>query len=119
MWAGGRFTFNRRLIVGGPVSKTSTIAGVSHEEGRPGRLVLVLVRHVIAGATGFVLTEEHDIIDRKRQSLASKVPRRALADPLWRRDITPEKVMLFRYSELTFNGQPIHRDRRYVTTEEG
>ena len=59
------------------------------------------------------------IIDRKRQSLASKVPRRALADPLWRRDITPEKVMLFRYSELTFNGQPIPRDRRYVTTEEG
>jgi 3-methylfumaryl-CoA hydratase len=33
--------------------------------------------------------------------------------------ITPDDVLLFRYSALTFNGHRIHYDRRYVTQVEG
>ncbi|MGH6618359.1 MAG: acyl-CoA dehydrogenase, partial [Alphaproteobacteria bacterium] len=33
--------------------------------------------------------------------------------------ITPDPVMLFRYSAITFNGHRIHYDRKYVTEVEG
>ena len=38
---------------------------------------------------------------------------------MWRREIAPDPVLLFRYSALTFNGHRIHYDRRYVTEVEG
>ena len=38
---------------------------------------------------------------------------------MWEREITPDPVLLFRYSALTFNGHRIHYDRRYVTEAEG
>ena len=37
----------------------------------------------------------------------------------WQRTITPDDVLLFRYSALTFNGHRIHYDRKYVTDVEG
>ena len=37
----------------------------------------------------------------------------------WQREVTPDDVLLFRYSALTFNGHRIHYDRRYVTGVEG
>jgi 3-methylfumaryl-CoA hydratase len=33
--------------------------------------------------------------------------------------VTPDPVILFRYSALTFNGHRIHYDHRYVTGTEG
>ena len=33
--------------------------------------------------------------------------------------VTPDSVMLFRYSALTFNGHRIHYDRRYAMDVEG
>ena len=40
-------------------------------------------------------------------------------DGSWSRTITPDPVMLFRYSALTFNAHRIHYDRSYVTGQEG
>ena len=38
---------------------------------------------------------------------------------MWSRNITPDPVLLFRYSALTFNGHRIHYDLPYVRDEEG
>jgi 3-methylfumaryl-CoA hydratase len=38
---------------------------------------------------------------------------------MWRRDITANGVMLFRYSALIFVAHRIHYDRRYATEVEG
>jgi 3-methylfumaryl-CoA hydratase len=121
MWAGGRFDFRRPVRVGDAVRRTSTIADVSLKEGRTGPLAFVLVRHEIATAEGVALVEEHDIVyrDLPRPGEAAPAPRSAPADALWRRDIHPDDVLLFRYSALTFNGHRIHYDRRYVTEVEG
>ena len=121
MWAGGRFQFGQPLRVGEQVCRTSTIADVSVKEGRSGTLVFVLVRHEIVGSFGGALTEEHDIVyrDLPRAGDPSPPPRRAPADAVWRREITPDEVLLFRYSALTLNGHRIHYDRRYVTEVEG
>ncbi len=122
MWAGGRFVFHHPLRVGEAISRTSTIADVTHKAGRSGDLVFVRVRHEIAGADAAVaITEEHDIVYREapRPGEAAAAPAAAPAGPAWRRDIVPDDVLLFRYSALTFNGHRIHYDRRYATTVEG
>jgi 3-methylfumaryl-CoA hydratase len=120
MWAGGRFTFHQPLHVGEAIHRTSTIANVSHKEGRTGSLIFVLVRHEISGESGLAITEEHDIVYRQAPQPDDPVPppRRAPAEALWRRRIVPDPVLLFRYSALTFNGHRIHYDRSYVTEVE-
>ncbi len=121
MWAGGRFTFRQPVRVGEAIRRTSTIADVSHKSGRSGDLVFVLVRHEIAGDNGLALTEEHDIVyrDAARPGDPPTPPQPAPTDAVWRREIVPDEVLLFRYSALTFNGHRIHYDRRYVTEVEG
>jgi 3-methylfumaryl-CoA hydratase len=121
MWAGGRFTFHQPLRVGEAIRRTSTIADVTHKEGRTGPLIFVLVRHEVSGEDGPALVEEHDIVYREAPAPgeAAPAPRPAPAEAAWRRDIVPDDVLLFRYSALTFNGHRIHYDRRYVTEAEG
>jgi 3-methylfumaryl-CoA hydratase len=46
-------------------------------------------------------------------------PTAAPPDPAWSRTITPDPVLLFRYSALTFNGHRIHYDRDYACGLEG
>ncbi len=121
MWAGGRFVFHAPLRVGEAITRTSTIADVTVKEGRTGPLCFVLVRHEVAGPGGLALTEEHDIVYRDLPAAgeAPPRPRAAPTDAVWRRDIVPDPVLLFRYSALNFNGHRIHYDRSYVTQEEG
>ena len=121
MWAGSRFTFAQPLRIGETISRTSVIADVSVKEGRTGPLVFVLVKHAISGEAGPALTEEHDIVYRNPFAPADQppTPRRAPADPAWRRDIAPSAVLLFRYSALTFNAHRIHFDRPYAVEHGG
>lgn len=121
MFAGDRMQFHRPLRVGDYVSRTSTIADVSHKEGRTGPLVFVVVRHEIQNSEGLALTEEHDIVYRDH-SIAGGGVQKLQTPPgfaAWSREIQPDPVMLFRYSALTFNGHRIHYDRKYVTEIEG
>jgi len=121
MWAGGRIDFHHPLRVGENITRTSRIVDVKYKEGRSGRLVFVLVRHEIASAGKSALTEEHDIVyrDHSGSEAASPTPQIAPESAAWERVVTPDDVLLFRYSALTFNGHRIHYDRRYATEVEG
>ncbi len=121
MWAGGRLQWHQPLQVGDAVKRVSTIESVTHKAGRTGDLVFVLVRHEVHNAQGLALTEEHDIVYRAAAQPGDPVPQPVAAEvgAPWVRDVTPDDVLLFRYSALTFNGHRIHYDRQYVTQEEG
>ncbi|HQD16902.1 MAG TPA: MaoC family dehydratase N-terminal domain-containing protein [Ottowia sp.] len=123
MWAGGRLAWNpaNPLRVGDAVQRHSRIESVTHKAGRTGDLVFVLVRHAIHNARGLGVTEEHDIVYRAAPLPGDPVPPPVQAEPgaAWQRETTPDDVLLFRYSALTFNGHRIHYDRRYVTEVEG
>lgn len=119
MWAGGRVEFERPLLVGESITRTSTIVNVQLKEGRSGTLVFVLVRHEIRDGQGVALREEHDIVYRELSAAAVGTPAPAPVDAVWERAIRPDDVLLFRYSALTFNGHRIHYDRRYATDVEG
>jgi 3-methylfumaryl-CoA hydratase len=121
MWAGGRLEFLQPLRVGEPVERVSRIASVDTKAGRSGPLVFVTVRHEISGPGGLALAEEHDIVYRENARPDAPPPpvQPAPAAATFERRITPDPVLLFRYSALTFNGHRIHYDRSYVTEVEG
>ncbi len=122
MWAGGRLRYSEKPVrVGEAIRRVSEIAKVEVKQGRSGSLVFVLVKHRIEGAGGGVIDEEHDIVYRAAPQPGAAVPTppSAPAGAAWSRTISPDPVLLFRYSALTFNGHRIHYDHPYVTQVEG
>ena len=121
MWAGGRLEFHHPLRLGDEITRHSRIAGVDIKHGRSGSLVFVTVRHEVHNAQGLAIGEEHDIVyrDAPAADAVAPPPQAAPADETFRRLITPDPVLLFRYSALTFNSHRIHYDRPYVTQVEG
>lgn len=122
MWAGGRIEFVAPLRVGDAARRLSTIKDVTHKEGKSGNLVFVVVEHQVFGAGDeLCIREEHDIVFRDAAAPGAAPPpeRPAPEGAVWSRTISPDPVLLFRYSALTFNGHRIHYDLKYVTEEEG
>jgi 3-methylfumaryl-CoA hydratase len=121
MWAGGRIEFHHPLRVGDEITRSSRITGVDVKHGRSGALVFVTVRHELHNAQGLAISEEQDIVyrDAPAPGAVPPPPQAAPADETFRRLITTDPVLLFRYSALTFNGHRIHYDRPYVTEVEG
>ena len=121
MWAGGRLEFHQPLRVGEAIERDSRITDVSVKHGRSGSLVFVTVQHLISKAAGLAITEEHDIVyrDAPAPGAPAPTPQAAPSGETFSRLITPDPVLLFRYSALTFNGHRIHYDRPYVTGVEG
>ena len=121
MWAGGRLEFRRPLRVGEPVRRDSTILSIEPKQGRSGSLVFVTVRHTVFCGGEITVIEDHDIVYREAAKPGDTPPRVQPAphDAVWRREITADPVMLFRYSALTFIGQRIHYDLDYCRNVEG
>lgn len=117
MWAGSRLEFLRPLTVGADVERLSRIHDVKVKEGRSGALVFVTVRHEVSDSGGLVLTDEHDIVYRGDAALATRATA-AQRGAVWRREIRPDPVLLFRYSAVTFNSHRIHYDHPYTTRVE-
>lgn len=121
MFAGGRMTFHRPLLVGERIEREAEVASISEKEGRSGRLVFVTVRYRVSGERGPAVDEEQHLVYREAASAAKIIPGTPadVAEGDWRRTIEPDPVLLFRFSALTFNGHRIHYDHPYVTEIEG
>ena len=123
MWAGSQLQWHAPLRIGDAVQRESTIAEVNVKQGRSGTLVFVKVRHLLRcnGAAEPALTELHDIVYREARQPGDvdPPPQAAPADAQWSRELTPDEVLLFRYSALTLNGHRIHYDLPYATQVEG
>ncbi|CAO3429957.1 FAS1-like dehydratase domain-containing protein [Azospirillum endophyticum] len=107
---------------GDAMRRRSTIASVEHKAGRTGGMVFVTVEHDIFTQSGHVLRETQDIVYREAAK-PGDAPPPAHTEPapiaVWQRPVTPDPVLLFRFSALTFNGHRIHYDRPYCETVEG
>ena len=119
MWAGGRLQFQRPLLVGDEILRTSRIKDVQYKSGRSGALCFVIVEHRLESSGQVLLTEEQDIVYREAATALSTVTKE---EPARRgehqRSVTPSSAILFRYSALTFNGHRIHYDRQYAVEQE-
>ena len=116
MWAGSRLNFIRPLLAGEDIRRNSTIQSIKLKQGRSGSLGFVCVAHEFSDLSGVLLIEEHDIVYRGMPTgtVSAQFPLRADEDHDFARTVTPDPVLLFRYSALTFNGHRIHYDRAYA-----
>ena len=116
MWAGSRLNFIRPLLVGEAIERNSTIQSIKLKQGRSGSLGFVCVAHELSDSSGVLLQEEHDIVyrDMPTGNSSAQPPLKSDAEHDFARTITPDPVLLFRYSALTFNGHRIHYDRAYA-----
>ncbi len=121
MFASRRTTMVADLRVGDEVKRVSTIKDVAMKEGRSGTMVFVTVTTDFLGPRGVAIVEEQDFVFRGEpdKNAPPPAPQPAPGKAVWSRTVTPDPVMLFRYSALTFNGHRIHYDHPYVTKTEG
>jgi 3-methylfumaryl-CoA hydratase len=121
MFAGKTVTFASDLRVGDEVRRESTIQDVELKQGRTGEMIFLTVKTDILSPRGLAITELQKIVYREAPDPSAKPtpPQAPPGKPLWEKKLTPDTVMLFRFSALTFNGHRIHYDLPYVTKEEG
>ncbi len=121
MWAGGEMEFSGILNPGDIVTRDSTVGEISFKSGASGPLGFVSITHLwrVEGQTR--ITERQDLVyrdDPKPGQSANPAPAEDwVPDAVWQ--ITPDPVLLFRYSAVTFNGHRIHYDLPYATGVEG
>ena len=123
MFAGERVRLHRALRLGETIRRETELADISVKTGGTGTLVFVTVTSRVFGPEGLALEDERRTAFREevKPGERNRAPRRepAPADVPWRRRVTPEPVLLFRFSALTFNSHRIHYDRPWATEVEG
>jgi 3-methylfumaryl-CoA hydratase len=80
------------------------------------------VHHSISQEGAVCIEEEQDIVYREQGapvSAAGSVALPPVPPGAWTRTVTPDPILLFRFSALTFNAHRIHYDRPYATAVEG
>jgi 3-methylfumaryl-CoA hydratase len=122
MWAAGALTFHAPLIVGRNVTRQTTIASLDLKKGRTGPLWFLELDHLYMQEGLTCVTERQTLVYREDPKPGEGAPERVAQDaegePL-ALTITPDPVLLFRYSALTFNGHRIHYDQDYARKVEG
>ena len=119
MWAGGRLEFKRPIRIGERMRRESEILSVDMKSGKSGKLVFVTVKHTVTASKEVAVVEEHDIVYREaaRPGTPMAEGKYAPGNAVWRHEVMPDEVMLFRYSALIFNAHRIHYDIDYCRKE--
>ncbi len=122
MFANGTLEFHTPLRIGSTVRRVSEVVDVQEKHGKSGQLVFVTVRF------DFYDNDRHCIEETQSYAYREMGAPNPAPEPLddwpavppgaWMREITPDPVLLMRYSALTFNGHRIHYDRPYTTEVE-
>ncbi|HLR81863.1 MAG TPA: MaoC family dehydratase N-terminal domain-containing protein [Paenalcaligenes sp.] len=121
MWASSELSFHEPIAIGDTLKRTSTIESVDHKQGRSGDLVFVTVNHQVHRGHTLCIDEKHHIVYREMPAPEAQIPTPPAAPTgaQWSRSVTPDPVLLFRYSALTFNSHRIHYDAPYTQEVEG
>ena len=123
MWAGGEITFEAPLMIGGTITRSSTIQNVEQKTGNSGALCFVTVQHDISCDGKPALREYHNIVYRDPPAADADQAAAPAAKPapvgLHSHMVETTPTMLFRYSAITFNGHRIHYDAPYARAVEG
>lgn len=134
MFAGGRWTAHRPMLVGEELTRTAAVTSVVPKSGRSGEMAFVTVRYEFHTNGLLAGVEEQDIVYRSEPPVgveprpsapgpaateqpAAQTPEAPAAEDEIR--VEPDAPMLFRYSALTYNTHRIHYDQSYATGVEG
>jgi len=121
MWGANDLCFHQPLCSGDEIKRTSTVTDVFSKRGQSGDLIFVIITHEFDVDGANKLTDKQTLLYREGVSaLDLSVATKVEQDTQWQfqQVVTPDPVLLFRYSAITFNGHRIHYDRDYVKNTE-
>src|SRR5947209_2671957 len=123
MFAGERVRLHAAVRIGETLRRETRLADISVKHGSTGTLVFATVTSRVYGPNGLAIEEERHTVFREEVKAGERnqAPRRESppSDAPWRRRVTPDPVLLFRFSALTFNRHRIHYDRAWAMEVEG
>jgi len=122
MWAGGEIEAHYPLTIGKTARKASTIENIVEKNGATGPLVIVSIRHILEQNSIVCVSERQDLVFREDPNPGNSPPMKRKPCPAETskcEPFTPDAVLMFRYSALTFNGHRIHYDIDYARQVEG
>jgi 3-methylfumaryl-CoA hydratase len=124
MFAGERVRSHRPLRMGERVRRETELTDIAVKRGATGTLVFATVTSRVLGEDGgLALEDERRTVFREEVKAGERnqAPRRepAPAEVPWRQRVTPDPVLLFRFSALTYNSHRIHYDRAWAMDVEG
>ena len=123
MFAGQTLRFHRPIRIGQTLRQETELTDIALKSGATGTLVFTTVVSRISGPDGLAVEDERKIVYREEVKAGDKNPvtRREPVpnDVPWRRSVSVDPILLFRFSALTFNSHRIHYDRRWAMETEG
>ncbi|MFT5577693.1 MAG: 3-methylfumaryl-CoA hydratase [Paraglaciecola psychrophila] len=119
MWAASSVRFHHSPAIDVAIERTSTITDVVlKHSAQSGPLVFVHVDHLYRQDNRTVIEDRQTIVYRQLAAYQA-APAQAMPRAAHAITVTPDNILLFRYSGITFNSHRIHYDQHYTTTEEG
>jgi 3-methylfumaryl-CoA hydratase len=124
LFAAARTEFLRPLRLGTPARMTERVIGQRDTQGKHGPFHILTAEYQYFQDDELCVREERDIVYLQGPAPFEPAPKdqfpmkTAVEDP-WALVVTPDPVMLMRYSALTFNSHLIHFDQLYTQREEG
>ena len=125
---GGRtIHFHGDIPIGAHLRRESRLISTVPKEGRSGRITLANIQHQIflKGAREPAITELHAYVMREAAArggtpatVKTTVPVAPMPEPVRRRIVVPDEILLFRVSAVMFNPHRIHYDLPYTVAQE-
>jgi 3-methylfumaryl-CoA hydratase len=124
LFAAARTQFIRPLRIGARAQMTERVLGRRDTHGRHGPFQILTLEHQYFQDDVLCVREERDIVYLQgaapaQAAASSEAALDAATADSWAMTLTPDPVMLMRFSALTFNSHLIHFDQLYTQREEG
>ena len=124
LFAAARTDFIRPLIIGQKAQMTERVKGRRDTQGRSGPFQILTAEYEYFQNGELCVHEERDIVYLQGAVRPLAAPKDEFASEpgssgSWALTLTPDPVMLMRFSALTFNSHLIHFDQLYTQREEG
>jgi 3-methylfumaryl-CoA hydratase len=124
LFAAARTEFLRPLRIGERAQMKERVVGRRDKQGKSGPFQIVTAEYQYYQDGALCVREERDIVYLQGPVPAQPAPvdgfsANSATTDSWSITLTPDPVMLMRYSALTFNAHLIHFDQLYTQREEG
>jgi 3-methylfumaryl-CoA hydratase len=113
MFAGADVEIKTPLKLGAPAERVSTVVHAEEKTGRSGRLFFVTEQLHVRQNDLLCIEETRRFVYREPAKGAT-APGKPAEKGAWSKVWSPDAVMLFRFSALTFNSHRIHYDAPYA-----
>ncbi|MFM9972131.1 MAG: hypothetical protein ACKVQK_27435 [Burkholderiales bacterium] len=112
-----RAEYPGEIRIGDVLTRTASLADIKIEETPDGPVVRQFLKNEISTPRGLAVVELREMIlfDDKRPVDPPLPP---LPEAQWKKTVTPDAILLFRFSAVRFNSHRVHYDREFAMREE-